>query len=77
MMKRLIHLTKSLGVLGAKQKWKSWSIIVIQAGSGESRTSADDAEPESKPRRGFTVKSRAGIRTGRLLSVYLNDVSIS
>ncbi len=36
--------------LGAKKKWKSWNIIVIQADSGESRTFADDVEPGSEPR---------------------------
>ena len=35
-------------ILGEKKKWKSWNIIAIQAGSGESRISVDDVEPGSK-----------------------------
>lgn len=48
MVKSLSHAGAPTCDLGAKQEWKSWSIIVIQVGSGESRISAGGVEPESR-----------------------------
>jgi hypothetical protein len=38
----------TLNELGAKKKWKPWNTIVIQADFGESKTSADVVELESR-----------------------------
>lgn len=48
MMKLLRHVGHTITVLGVEEKWSLWNITVIQADSGGSRTSADDAGPESK-----------------------------
>jgi hypothetical protein len=48
MIKSLIEATREEYSLGAREKWKSWNIIVIQADSGESRIFEDAAELESK-----------------------------
>jgi len=50
MVKSLCEPVAALNDLGAKKKWKSWNTIVIQVDSGESRISADAAEPDSKSR---------------------------
>ena len=49
MVKSLIEAVVPRCSLGAKQKWKLWNIIAIQADSGESRISVGAVEPESKP----------------------------
>ena len=51
--------------LGARNQWKSWNITVIQWDSGESRTSVDVAELESKETYAallFTVERGVGLR---------------
>ncbi len=77
MVKFLCEPVAALSDLGAKKKWKSWNTIVIQVDSGESRISADAAEPESESRPAWLQLGKSSeTSVARLLGVDFHDVLI-